>query len=175
MSLDRSEFAITLTADKDARTLTIEDNGIGMSAEDLENNLVGLVPDDTVVVDAEVLDKVQAEQLKTTLWELVDTLPARQAQVIRMRFQEGKLLRECGDVIGVSVERIRSDEAAALRKLRSTKIRRQLEPYLDDIRYANGVRTGWQYLDGEKCSPTEYAAIKAASYLDKLRKDGVIS
>ena len=39
VSLDRSEFAITLTADKDARTLTIEDNGIGMSAEDLENNL----------------------------------------------------------------------------------------------------------------------------------------
>ncbi len=33
------ELAIRLTVDKDARTLTISDNGIGMTAEELENNL----------------------------------------------------------------------------------------------------------------------------------------
>ena len=39
VGLDRSEYAITLTADKDARTLTITDNGIGMTEDELENNL----------------------------------------------------------------------------------------------------------------------------------------
>ena len=39
VGLDRSEYAITLAADKEARTLTIADNGIGMTAEELENNL----------------------------------------------------------------------------------------------------------------------------------------
>ena len=37
--LNRSDFSITLSADKEARTLTISDNGCGMSQEDLENNL----------------------------------------------------------------------------------------------------------------------------------------
>ena len=37
--LNRSDFAITLQADKDARTLTITDNGCGMTKEELENNL----------------------------------------------------------------------------------------------------------------------------------------
>ncbi len=37
--VQRSDFKINLTADKDARTLTITDNGIGMTAEEMENNL----------------------------------------------------------------------------------------------------------------------------------------
>ncbi|NCE65950.1 molecular chaperone HtpG [Pseudoflavonifractor sp. 524-17] len=39
VGLDRSEFKIILTPDQAARTLTISDNGIGMTAEELENNL----------------------------------------------------------------------------------------------------------------------------------------
>ena len=34
-----SDFRIVLTIDKDARTLTIADNGIGMTHDDLANNL----------------------------------------------------------------------------------------------------------------------------------------
>ncbi len=33
------EFAITVTLDKEARTITVSDNGIGMTAEELEENL----------------------------------------------------------------------------------------------------------------------------------------
>ncbi len=39
VGIDRSDFAITLTIDKENRTLTVSDNGIGMSADELENNL----------------------------------------------------------------------------------------------------------------------------------------
>ena len=39
VGLSRSDFAIWLTADKEARTLTIEDNGIGMTKEELETKL----------------------------------------------------------------------------------------------------------------------------------------
>ena len=39
VGLDRKDFAIHLSVDKDARTLTVSDNGIGMDKEDLENNL----------------------------------------------------------------------------------------------------------------------------------------
>ena len=39
VGLDRSQFQITLTPDIAERTLTVSDNGIGMSKEELENNL----------------------------------------------------------------------------------------------------------------------------------------
>lgn len=37
--LSRSDFHIDVAVDREARTLTISDNGIGMTAEELENNL----------------------------------------------------------------------------------------------------------------------------------------
>lgn len=39
VGLAKDDFAIWIYADKDKRTLKIEDNGIGMTAEELENNL----------------------------------------------------------------------------------------------------------------------------------------
>ena len=39
VGLNRGDFAITISTDKEARTLTVSDNGIGMSADELENNL----------------------------------------------------------------------------------------------------------------------------------------
>ena len=39
VGLDRDDLKIRITLNKDARTITVSDNGIGMSAEDLENNL----------------------------------------------------------------------------------------------------------------------------------------
>lgn len=39
VGLNKDDFAIWITADKDSRTLKITDNGIGMTAEELENNL----------------------------------------------------------------------------------------------------------------------------------------
>lgn len=39
VGLARSDFFIKITADKDTRTLTVTDNGIGMTAEDLDSNL----------------------------------------------------------------------------------------------------------------------------------------
>ncbi|MBQ9808993.1 MAG: molecular chaperone HtpG [Ruminococcus sp.] len=39
VGLSKDDFAIWITADKESRTLKIADNGIGMTAEELENNL----------------------------------------------------------------------------------------------------------------------------------------
>ena len=37
--VDRSQLKITIVPDKEKRTLTISDNGVGMTKEELENNL----------------------------------------------------------------------------------------------------------------------------------------
>ncbi len=62
ISLDRSDFAITLELNKDARTLTIRDNGIGMSKEDLENNLGVIARSGSGAFEA-AMDKSKDESL----------------------------------------------------------------------------------------------------------------
>ena len=39
LGLDRDKYEIIIERDKDARTITIRDNGCGMTEEELENNL----------------------------------------------------------------------------------------------------------------------------------------
>ena len=39
VGMSRSDFCINIKADKDSRTLTVSDNGIGMTAEEMEKNL----------------------------------------------------------------------------------------------------------------------------------------
>ena len=39
VGVKKDEFVIKISVDKDSRTIIISDNGIGMTAEELENNL----------------------------------------------------------------------------------------------------------------------------------------
>ena len=39
VGMNKEDFAIRIDLDKDARTITVSDNGIGMTAEELEHNL----------------------------------------------------------------------------------------------------------------------------------------
>lgn len=51
--ISRDDFYIKLRADKDARTLTIEDNGIGMTKEELEKNLGTIAKSGSLGFEAE--------------------------------------------------------------------------------------------------------------------------
>ena len=57
VGLSRSDFAIWLTPDKDARTLTIEDNGIGMTREELESNLGTIAKSGSLKFKEELAEK----------------------------------------------------------------------------------------------------------------------
>ena len=56
-----SDFKITITPDKTARTLTIEDNGIGMTDADLEKNLGTIAQSGTLAFKKENADKTENE------------------------------------------------------------------------------------------------------------------
>ena len=56
VGLNREDFAINITIDKNTGTLTVSDNGIGMTAEDLENNL-GVIAKSGSKAFKEQLDK----------------------------------------------------------------------------------------------------------------------
>ncbi|MCL2755149.1 MAG: molecular chaperone HtpG, partial [Oscillospiraceae bacterium] len=62
LGLSRGEFEIVLALDKTARTLTITDNGIGMSKEELENNLGVIAKSGTLDFKARLADEGQGSR-----------------------------------------------------------------------------------------------------------------
>ena len=61
VGLDRSELKITLTPDQIARTLTISDNGIGMTKEELESNLGTIARSGSLQFKEEMAKQEKAE------------------------------------------------------------------------------------------------------------------
>ena len=133
--------------------------------EDGEDTLADMIeaPED---IEKTVIDKINADELQTKLWEIVDTLPEREALVIKMYYRDGLTQQQCGEALSVTGTMAGMIRDSALRKLRSRKITKQLEPYLDDLRFSWGTRRG-------SFSPTEYAAIKALDYLNRLKSEGL--
>lgn len=97
-------------------------------------------------IEIQVLNRIEAEELKSAVWSLVDGLPDMQAAVIRMRYMEGKSLKESGQKIGLKAEKARRLEQKALRELRMPGRREVLIEFLPEeigsmAYYGSGVGT----------------------------------
>lgn len=77
-----------------------------------------------------------ASLLRRHMAEILTELAPREREVVRMRYglEDGRdhTLSEIADVLGVSSERVRQIEAAALSKLRQPRLRFKLREYLDE-------------------------------------------
>lgn len=104
---------------------------IGGEGDDLTLEDMLAANDDPI---EDLLEKLQHDELKAELWACVDELKPNESAVIRGRYKNERTLtlKECGDVLGVSQERVRHIEAAALRKLRAPRYTRRLLPYLEE-------------------------------------------
>lgn len=93
-------------------------------------------------IESIILDKLDTQRLKETLWPLVDALPGKQPEVIRARYQEGRTLEDVGREMGVTGNMVRQIQATALRELRKPSRAEQLRPFLDEVIYSKGIRGG---------------------------------
>lgn len=80
------------------------------------------------------IQSAYAKLLREKIEEVLDTLPPREARILRLRFglENGHnyTLEEVGDKFGLTRERIRQIESKALRRLRHPRRSRQLRDYL---------------------------------------------
>ncbi len=78
--------------------------------------------------------RAEMHLLHEDLQDALSTLTPREVRVLRMRFglggEDTYTLREVGEKLGVTRERIRQIEGKALKKLRHPRYRRKLRPYL---------------------------------------------
>ncbi len=61
VGLSRDDFLISVSVDKDARSITVSDNGIGMTAEDLESNLGVIAHSGSLQFKKDISGDVSAE------------------------------------------------------------------------------------------------------------------
>lgn len=83
-------------------------------------------------LEADALDKVQAQQLKAVIWPLVDALPGRQPEAIRARYRDGKTLKEAAAEMGCSYRNAERLCREGLRELRKPGRAKRLKPFLED-------------------------------------------
>lgn len=109
-------------------------------------------------IENDILDKILDRERKSGLWLIVsENTTAIESDVIFNRYHENKTLKETGEVIGVTADRVRVIEKKALRKLRRVRVKNILRQmfYTEEIE-ASAYRIS-----------TEKAAL-ARLYLDEI-------
>ena len=115
-----------------------------------------VIPSD-IDIESSVLDKIWYEQLKNVIWPAVDNLPAIQARVIRLRYQEGKTLKEIGECIGATTGQVRQLEYKALRSMELFRKRNMLLSFISEHAYRHNSVSEF---NRTWTSSTEFAALK---------------
>jgi RNA polymerase primary sigma factor len=84
---------------------------------------------------AEVEERVVQEELKQSIQEMLEQLTPQEKKIIIMRFgldgNEPKTLREIGEKLGISRERVRQLETRAKKKMKEYALRKKLNVFLN--------------------------------------------
>ena len=123
-------------------------------------------------IEESVLDEVQGEQLRNTIWSLVDSLNEKQAVTLRARYQENLTLKECGERLGVTSERARQYQENGLKELRKPSKARQLKPFLYDRIESISLHGSVSSFKNTGSSSTERAILKMEEWEE--RRNGTI-
>lgn len=86
-------------------------------------------------VESTVLDAMEKEELKRDIWECVERLPEKHAEVIIRHYKNQEQYKDIAEDLEVSYQQVTQRKIEAFRKMREdARTVRQLRPYLDNIR-----------------------------------------
>lgn len=111
-------------------------------------------------IESGILDDMEREELRETLWPMVDELPDLQGNVLKLRYQKGTTIQAAGDALGISYGKARTTEQDALRALRRPSRRRRLEPFLPDTVVSRAYHGSAKSFKHSWTSSTEGAVLK---------------
>ncbi len=187
----RNDYVIGIEADKEARTLTISDNGCGMTAEELDNNL-------GTIAKSGSLDFKSSDEKEKSELEIIgqfgvgfySAFMVSDKVVVKSRANgeetanrwvsdgaDGYTVEECavdfehGTVITLYLKENAEDEDYD-RFLDFYEISRLVKKYSDYIRYPimmeNEKRVPVEKAEGEEDSEPEYETVKAPEQLNSM-------
>lgn len=146
--------------------LLVESQSIG----NLES-IDGLVPgtDDLTVGELvadsadqyeDLIDQIEQQELSDTLWNLVDTLPEEQRDVVRTQYREDLTLPQVGDRLGMDYRTVKTARARAFRGLRKPHYTNRLSRFLPDRALSMAYGGGVDNYNRTWTSSTERAAFE---------------
>ncbi len=138
-------------------------------SEENETTLGDLVASEEDI-EALVLDRVEQEELKRILWSMVDSLQGKQPEVLHMRYQERKSLKEIGQTLGVTTGRVRQIEAIAKRELRKSRNRVILQNFLPEAIGSRAYSGGVAVFQRTWTSSTEFVALYDLDHFRNISK-----
>ncbi len=172
VKLARDDFKITIDIDKDNRTLTLTDNGIGMTAEELENNLGTIAKSGSLNFKKENADNESAQDISVIgqfgVGFYSSFMVADKVEVVSKAFGEstankwvsagadGYTIEECekedaGTVITLYIKEDNENENESYSAyLEQYKIDELVKKYSDYIRYPIQMEMSRQVPDPEK-------------------------
>lgn len=98
------------------------------------------VADPDATFEDDVIEKVDAEQMKIDIWNEVETLPDMMQRVIVGMFKEGKTFKEIGELEGITTEAVRQWKTKAIRELRKRNRNKRIKSYYNDYIEAYSFR-----------------------------------
>lgn len=170
VKLARDDFKITIDIDKDNRTLTLTDNGIGMTAEELENNLGTIAKSGSLNFKKENADNENAQDISVIgqfgVGFYSSFMVADKVEVVSKAFGEntaskwvsagadGYTIEECekedaGTVITLYIKEDNENESYSA-YLEQYKIDELVKKYSDYIHYPIQMEMSRQVPDPEK-------------------------
>ena len=135
-----------------------------------EATLGDLQPSQSAAQDVEaVLERKYMTELHEAIETALDTLDTVQRETIRRRYWNRETLQAVAKDIGITPERVRQRESAALRRLRSGPCVKLLKPFVDEIRAGYAWRgTSWGAWKSTGVSSVEKAVEKTDELIRRL-------
>lgn len=97
--------------------------------------LLDLQADKKQDVESTVLDAMEKEELKRDIWECVERLPEKHAEVIIRHYKNQEQYKDIAEELKVSYQQVTQRKIEAFRKMREdARTVKQLRPYIDNIR-----------------------------------------
>ena len=108
----------------------------------------------------QLLDQMQQEELADTLWQLVDSLPEQQSEILHAQYEDNITLRQVSDKLGLEYQKARQERDKALRELRKPHNSYKLEFFLPDRALSMAYGGGVESYNRTWTSSTERAAFE---------------
>ena len=96
-----------------------------------ETTLLDLVESQSNAME-EQIQRMDHQQMKADLWQIIDSLEDEQAKVIHLRYQTDLTLQEIGERMNIKRDDARNLHDKAFRHLKKPHIIKRLKPYYDD-------------------------------------------
>ena len=136
---------------------------VGME-QDVKGDTEGITLADTIADGRdryeETMNRINREELAGVICPMVDSLPARQAFIIRQQYQAGLSVSEISKLFEISCKELKADRQRALVALSHYRNKTKLKAYYDGLRYSYGLKGSLQNWKRTRTSSTERAAIE---------------